>query len=70
MPWQVLQPTSSPSWLLGLLYSLLLLAHAAPLIIIAMACGLLEAPTVSRLFEIETHGANRTEVWYSLRTPD
>ena len=70
VPWQVLQPTSSPSWLLGLLYSLLLLAHAAPLIIIAMACGLLEAPAVSRLFEIETHGANRTEVWYSLRTPD
>jgi len=58
---QVQQPNSSPSWLLGLLYSLLLLAHATPLIIIAMACGLLEAPTISRLFEIETHDANRNE---------
>ena len=67
---QVQQPNSSPSWLLGLLYSLLLLAHATPLIIIAMACGLLEAPTISRLFEIETHDANRNEVWGSLITPD
>ena len=59
-PWcrQVPQLASSPSWLLGLL----LLVHAAPLLAIAMACGLLEAPAISRLFEIETHGANRTEV--------
>ena len=56
---RVLQPSSSPTWLLGLLYTLLLLAHAVPLILIAMACGLLEAPAISRLFEIETHGAHR-----------
>ena len=62
---KVLQPASSPSWLLGLLYTLLLLAHAVPLILIAMACGLLEAPAISRLFEIETHGANR-KVWCSV----
>ena len=66
---KVLQPTSSPSWLLGLLYSLLLLAHAAPLVIIAMACGLLEAPAISQFFEIETHGANR-KVWCSVTAPD
>ena len=66
---KVLQPTSSPSWLLGLLYTLLLLAHAVPLILIAMACGLLEAPAISRLFEIETHGANRNEVSRALIIP-
>ena len=59
------QLASSPSWLLGLL----LLAHAAPLILIAMACGLLEAPAISRLFEIETHGANRIEVSRALIIP-
>ena len=66
-PWcqQVSQLASSPGWLLGLL----LLAHAAPLLATAMACGLLEAPAISRLFEIETHGANRTEVSPALNNP-
>jgi len=56
---QVAQPASSPNWLL----CLLLLVHAAPLLAIAVACGLLEAPAVSRLLEIETRptSANRNE---------